>query len=339
MKAQYANLVNHNRNRLEQVLPLSTPYALAIGVCDLCNFKCKFCAPQYSEEGRAFAKQMMDKSLFKKIVDDMTKFPEPFKIVRLASGEPLLNKDLPWMISYAKEKKVADKIEVITNGSLLNLKLNRQLVEAGLDRIRISIEGIDAEAYREMAGISLEWDKFLGNIKDLYEHRNQCEIYIKTVDAAVDTVEKQELFMDVFGNMADRIFVDHVIPNWADYEQIHDDFEIQRKEAIHGGLSYKELAICPFPFYYPHISATGLVTPCCVDWRHDIAVGDVSKNSLKDILEGRAYLDFLMNMLKKGRKASHILCARCDMPCYNPIDDIDKFRIQILRRFQEKYGD
>ena len=52
--------------------------------------------------------------------------------------------------------------------------------------------------------------------------------------------------MNAFGNMADKVFVDHVIPNWADYEQIHDDFEIQRKESIHGGLSYKELAICSF---------------------------------------------------------------------------------------------
>ena len=32
MKAQYANLVDHNRNRLEWVLPLETPYALAIEV-------------------------------------------------------------------------------------------------------------------------------------------------------------------------------------------------------------------------------------------------------------------------------------------------------------------
>ena len=90
-----------------------------------------------------------------------------------------------------KGKKVADKIEIITKGSLLSSKLNRQLVEAGLDRIRISIEGIDAEAYREMAGISIEWDKFLGNIEDFYEHRNQCEVYIKTVDAAVDTDENK----------------------------------------------------------------------------------------------------------------------------------------------------
>ncbi len=45
----------------------------------------------------------MDYDLFRKVIDDLRKFPEPLKMLRLAAnGEPLLNKRLPEMIEYAR---------------------------------------------------------------------------------------------------------------------------------------------------------------------------------------------------------------------------------------------
>ena len=56
------------------------------------------------------------------------------------------------MIEYARSQNVADIIEVFTNGSKLNPDLNKALVDAGLQRINISLEGLTSERYLKVAG-------------------------------------------------------------------------------------------------------------------------------------------------------------------------------------------
>ena len=108
-------------------------------------------------------------------------------------------------------KDVAEWIETITNGSMLNPKLNQELVDSGIDRIRISIEAIDAVGYKNIANVNIDVKILVENIADLYKRsRGKTEIYIKTVDASVDTESKKELFYTMFGDICDKIFIDNV---------------------------------------------------------------------------------------------------------------------------------
>ena len=218
MKAKRQNVVSEERHKLEEVLPLDFPFSLAIDPCNLCNFECKFCAIQDSKEKLSFQKQFMDLELFKKIIDDISVFSKKLKVLRLSGqGEPLLNPHFAEMVSYAKEKQVAEYIETVTNGSKLNPQLNRELVESGIDRIRISIEEVTEEGYFAMANRKINFKEFIANIKDLHEKSgSSCEIYIKTVDAAVETPEKKELFYNIFEGICDRIWIDQVVPLWSD---------------------------------------------------------------------------------------------------------------------------
>lgn len=169
MSAKRESNVNPNRSRLEEVLPLETPYSLFIDPCNLCNFKCQFCAVQTSHKGLNYKKGFMSMELYKKIVDDICGFPDKLRMLRIAQhGEPLLHPELPEMIRYAKEKGVSDFIEIVTNGSKLNPQLNTKLVESGLDRIRISIEAVSAEGYQEIAGTKVDFERMRSNIKDIY---------------------------------------------------------------------------------------------------------------------------------------------------------------------------
>lgn len=105
MNAEKKNLVNEHRSKLEDVLPLRTPYSLFIDPCNLCNFKCKFCAMQTTDEELDFKKQLMSMELYEKIVDDIASFPDKLKMLRISQhGEPLLHPELPEMIRYAKQK-------------------------------------------------------------------------------------------------------------------------------------------------------------------------------------------------------------------------------------------
>ena len=248
MSAIKGNIVNNERVDLGKVLPLQSPFAVCIDPSNVCNFKCSFCAIQTDPRPVKFKKMFMTFDLFKKIVDDISGMPNPLKILRLnGMGEPLLNPYFCDMVKYAKEKKIAPYIETITNGSKFCPNFNDKIVNSGIDRIRISIESINSEGYFEICKAKIDFDLFLNNIKDLHEKAKKkgIEVYIKTVDVAVETEEKKKLFYEMFSPVCDRIFIDGVAPLWSDFKI--EEFR-ERKNGMHG-QKLNFIKVCPYPFY------------------------------------------------------------------------------------------
>ena len=106
MKAEYKPRINiHDRTALQDVIPLKTPFVIFIDPASACNFLCSFCPTGHrdiiEETGRF--QGVMKEIVFEKIIDDLSNFPDPIKVLRLyKDGEPFLNKNLARMISYAK---------------------------------------------------------------------------------------------------------------------------------------------------------------------------------------------------------------------------------------------
>lgn len=203
----------------------------------------------------------------------------------------------------------------------------------GLDRIRISIEGIDADAYKAMAGVELDWESFVKNIKNLYDNRGDCEIYIKTVDAAVDSQEKKERFFETFGSLCDKIFIEHISPIWPGYDELNSFFTLSDKKMMSDlDMDIREIRVCLFPFYQMFIHSDGMVSPCCPDWQRKLLLGNVKTTALSDIWNGEAYNTLLKDMLKCGRQCRD-LCSRCSYPDSNANDNIDDYAGDLLGKF------
>lgn len=185
MSANIKSRVSDNREKLEQVIPLNTPFLINIEPSDKCNFRCKFCPTSdlklmKATDGRNYGNMNFD--LYKKVIDDIKEFDNNIKMLYLYNqGEPLLNPYFPDMIKYAKDSKCIDKISTTTNASLLNEELSLKIIEAGLDKIEISIEGINAEQYFNIANVKINFDRFVNNIKFLYDNKKELHIYIKII--------------------------------------------------------------------------------------------------------------------------------------------------------------
>lgn len=336
MGAKRKSPVNPNRHKLQDVLPLDTPYSMSIDPCNLCNFKCRFCAMQTSTEPVSFKKQLMDLSLFKKIIDDISEFPNKLKILHIANyGEPLLHPDFPEMVRYAKRKDISELVATVTNGSKLNPELNRALIDAGLDRVRISVEAIDQEGYLEIAGTRIDFEAFVSNISDLHERSLQaggnCEIFVKIVDAAVETPEKQKRFYQLFEGICDRIYIDHVTPIWAGWDEINERFEIE-KIGSHN-QQWQNVKVCPYPFYNLCVTPDGIANVCCADWKRELSMGDLTKQSLTEIWAGKSLRRFWLDMLA-GHKDQYSICRTCQYPMYDCNDNIDAYAGWLLQKFQ-----
>ena len=121
------------------------PINLDIEVTTRCNLRCTFC-----DKLPLLTKNQigdMDFELYKKILDEGAE--NGLCAVKLSyRGEPLLHKQIAEMISYAKKKGMLD-IYFNTNGMLLTKEMSLNLMDAGLDRISVSIEGTDPVKFEQ----------------------------------------------------------------------------------------------------------------------------------------------------------------------------------------------
>ncbi len=330
--------------KLEDVAPLKTPFSVHIDVCSYCNFKCSFCfqADTLGKKEKDFPHGMMKMDLFKKTVDDLKDFPDRIKKIKIGNhGEPTMHPDLPKHIKYARDSNVADIIEVFTNGSKLNPKLNRELVDAGLQRINISLEGLSSERYLKVAKAKINWDEFLTNIKDLYDYSRKngdLVIYVKVVNNASElngqtvfslSEDEKTYFYKTFGNIADEVYIEKIVPQWAETQ------EDKQNELEYTGMydqkTVKYKKVCPFIFMYLHINHDGIVSPCTLDWPREVAIGDASKNSASEIWHGKKLKDLQIAQLK-GERDQIKFCKDCSAPMVCCDENLDNNTDNLLKK-------
>ena len=116
----------------------------------------------------------------------------------IGNGEPLTNKRLPDMIANLRARNICERFEVTTNASLLTNDMSDRLIESGLTRLLVSIQGTTAEKYKEVCGYNLDMQNFLSQLEYFYAHRKDCKVYIKTIDVALDGKDDEQKLKQAF---------------------------------------------------------------------------------------------------------------------------------------------
>lgn len=334
MKAKIKRRINtEDRTVLGEVLPLETPFVLLVDPSSLCNFLCKFCPTGNRDLIRKTRRYQgnLDFNLFKKIIDDLKEFSKPIKVLRLyKEGEPLINPHFSDMIKYAKDSKRVLRVDTTTNGSLLNPKLNRQIVDSGLDQINISVNGVSPEQFYKFTNVRVDFQRYVDNIRDLYENKGNCEIYIKAIKEIFSSSE-QSKFFDIFGNIADRIYLENLSPAWPEFE--FDGIEMKFSSG-HYGQPIMERQVCPYIFYIMVINSDGKTSLCVGDWKHQLGYGDTSKQSVKDIWLGDIINSYRIAHLE-NRRCDNSVCRACQVISHGTLDNIDAYAKEIRQRFDK----
>lgn len=331
-----------DRTELQKVIPLDTPYLLFIDPSSVCNFKCKFC-PCGGANRDLWSKDkkvnILSYELYRKVINDLSEFPGKLKTLRLyKEGEPLLNKRIPDMIAYARKKAVADKIDFTTNGSLLEPDLSLAIIDAGINRINISIEAMDEQTYEEISGIRVDYDKILRNLTFLYKHKGNCHIFMKISDLGLGKYTERD-FYEKFGELCDEMSVEHVTPVWPEFE-LKENVQVSEKYDIFGKKmeERKQILVCPYIFYSLCVNSDGTVSACLMDWNHQIIVGDVKKQSLIEIWNSKILQQMRIDHLKL-QKDKYSTCKECGQLKYAALDDITPYREQLISSMTRVSGE
>ena len=127
---------------------------LRISVTDRCNFRCSYCMPkEIFDKDHAYLPQAELLS-FEEITRLATIFlAHGVRKIRLTGGEPLLRKNIEVLVAQLARLRTVDgdppDITLTTNGSLLARKA-RALKDAGLQRVTVSLDGLDDAVFRRM---------------------------------------------------------------------------------------------------------------------------------------------------------------------------------------------
>jgi MoaA/NifB/PqqE/SkfB family radical SAM enzyme len=120
------------------------PVCLYIETTNRCNLLCETC-PRTFEDLEPPAD--MSWELFTHIVDQ---FPNIARVVLHGIGEPMMVKALPRMVQYLKARGAY--VLFNTNGTLLTERKGRELIAAGLDELRVSLDAAEPRAFLAVRG-------------------------------------------------------------------------------------------------------------------------------------------------------------------------------------------
>src|SRR5215470_1160613 len=220
--------------RAENEVPERDPVCLYLETTNRCNLLCTTCPRTYEElEPPAD----MSWQLFCSIVDQI---PNLARAVLHGVGEPMLVRDLPRMVRYLKDR--GTYVLFNTNGTVLNARNGRALIEAGLDELRVSLDAANAKTYREIRGKNY-FNRILKNVRafrDLQEREGHSKPRVSAwLTGMRETVEQLPDFVRVAAETGVKevylqrlvFFAENAIgkarPDQALYEQL------SREEASH----------------------------------------------------------------------------------------------------------
>jgi MoaA/NifB/PqqE/SkfB family radical SAM enzyme len=279
--------------RVPGVMPLALfkriPGIIVIDVTNLCNLRCPVC-PVTVAMNRT--RGMMSLQTFKMIVDDLARHRAKPAIYFNFSGEPTLNPELPELVAYAARH--GHETFISTNATKLDRGLAERLIEAGLSRINLCLDGFTAEA-QESYRIRSNFEQVKANIEGFAEARRrlgkpQPELVLQTL-----LTSKSETQADDMVAWAARIGLDQVrfktfsLGSYTDAEtRARFAHFLPTRAAWRRTQSGRVRRFCSFPFHQSVVFWNGDLGLCCIDYDQMVQLPNIEQGGFVGALRSDA---------------------------------------------------
>jgi len=272
------------------------PLLVDIELASVCNLKCPMCYTITDEFKERVNAKLMDFDLFKNIIDEIGgKVPA----IRLSlRGESTLHPKFIDCIKYAKDKGIKE-VSTLTNGSKLEICYFQKMVNAGIDWITISVDGLDEEY--EKIRKPLKFKDILKNIKNISQYKKDNNIHkpvIKIQSLWPSIKNNPEKFYNIFEPITDLIAFNPLI----DYLQQDSD------------IVYIDNFSCPQLYQRIVVGADGSVMMCSNDEENDHVIGDANNETIHSIWHGDSLNKVRELHLKQDGYKNLDVCRRCYLP-------------------------
>jgi hypothetical protein len=264
------------------------PNTVRIETTNACNAKCVICPHRQMQRPVC----NMDDALYEKIIDECSAY-NCGNIHLHNFGEPLLDRNLAKHVRYAKEKGIK-RVAIFSNGSLLTAEKANELMDAGLDQIKVSFDGATSQEFEQIR-FPLKFDTVIENIKELVRIRNLRKSPLKIKVACCSTSDKNETIRSL-ENCVDG-FSFGKVHNWSDSGIDHTAKSTIRKPCSRVWQTFTVLS-------------DGNVALCCLDYEGQVILGDAKKTPIFEIWKNKSYKKIRL-FHKHARQDQIVICKNC----------------------------
>ena len=320
-----------------------------------CNLGCPACPTGLKLDVRP--RVAMDFDWYTRILDELG--PYLFYLNLYNWGEPLLHKQFPDMVAYAKRWD----IRVIASSNL-SLPLEREYLErvvrSGLDKLKVGMEGTTQEEYARYR-IRGTLDLVTRNMRTIQEIKKELRVRTPKVQIGFHVFEHNQHSIDEARRLhrewgADGISVAAAfVSDQSEQRGVHassiDQFNLYRPEGLRGSRS-------PCSWLWGAIVAnpSGSISPCCgvVDQRSDFERDARGKSLLGEVWNNSLYRRARAGAIRTGSKVAapvhlvkdgmglssipanddELICERCPIPFRQDYVDrmLDKVTSDVLAK-------
>ncbi len=276
-----------------------------------CNYTCQMCPQSNPGRGKGFTRKMPLKT-FARILDEIIpKYGKP-QINLEGSGEPTMAKDLP---EYIKEVKKRDlKCFMYCNGARLNGKFMNDVIDAGIDFIRISVIGYNRELYNKWMDVD-NFELIKKNLEELikYKEKVNSNCQISTYHLITDNSKLEYEIKEYQTNVINKVgSIGYIwkMHNWSgNYENKNERKKTERRTC--GRPFAPEITIRAGG----EIGRTAAVVPCCQTLgppnEEKSILGHMDEDTFETIYNGNKYKT-LREAHKNKDFDSIEYCKNCD---------------------------
>jgi len=289
------------------------PYNLLLEPTNICNLHCPICA-NGSGKMNSLQKGKMDFELFKTIINELS--PYLYEALLWGYGEPIIHERIYDMIKYIENKKI--KTVISTNAQLIKLDDARKLVDSGLSRIIIALDGASETTYQ----IYRKGGKFNNVIRTL-QFLNQAKDEVKSNKPEIrlqfivmkhneHEIESIKLLAKEYNA---KLKLKTAVVNDETKDFLPSKSEYSRFSLKNNKLAPKDKQpkSCPYIWKWATINWDGSIVPCCKDPMRDHQVGSIlENNSFLNVWTSKEFKHFRRTFLTD--KMSLKRCSICVLP-------------------------
>jgi radical SAM protein with 4Fe4S-binding SPASM domain len=205
------------------------------------------------------------------------------KVIQLHGyGDPLLDKHMARYVNILHKRGFHSYFSC--NPANINMERTFEIMDAGVDYIKYSIESIDDETHKEIRGSASNFRGSFEKIKRVLNYKNIHSLHTVIVITMLDLNRSHqqkdfEMLLDAFKGLDVYIYLKSEDQQWY------------RKD-FHGTKSIHWSELCKHPWMTMTIKSNGDATMCMEDFNNEIIFGNIKETSLYDIWNGEKYMRF-----------------------------------------------
>ena len=284
------------------------PNYINIEITNECNLSCSMCPNSKIPKEK---KGWMDINLFQKIIHEIDANGSS-NLMFVKQGEPFLHPQVREFLTILRQTKNRQNILWVSNGTTLNEKNIDALIEFRIDELNLSIDSLHPETYFKIRGVEL--DQTLANLNRLLKRKTEAKSDFPRISVNMvvrkDNVDEMRSFRSFFKKNNIQHTVQKYNPTFTGLDVGTDKWSLGEGKKIH---RYP----CPHVFVNFVINYDGSASLCCADWEGAYKIGDLNRNTIRDIWNSEAYQEVRENHLN-GHYGRISICKNCAAWQNNP---------------------